>query len=146
MSNNTSQNFANHAQTVPGYHYITGPLTIIYVCWSIWRAFTLRSGESVFDLVGALALFGAYAYARIFPLRAQDRIIRLEERLRLSRLLPADLAARIDELRPRQLIALRFASDGEVVELVREVFAGTLTHPKEIKMRIKSWRADYLRV
>jgi hypothetical protein len=140
------QSFANHARLVPGYHYVTAPLVLVYLVWSIWRAATLRDWESHYDLVGALALFGVYAYTRLFPLKAQDRIIRLEERLRLARLLPADLQPRLDDLTPRQLIALRFASDDEVEGLVRQVLAGTLTEPKAIKQAIRSWRADHFRV
>ena len=131
---------------VPGYHYATGLFVLVYLIWSIWRAMTLRDIESHYDLVGAFALFGVYAYTRLFPLKAQDRVIRLEERLRLARLLPADLAPRIEEIAPRQLIALRFASDAEVPALVREVLAGTLTEPKAIKQRIAHWRADHFRV
>jgi hypothetical protein len=140
------QSFANHARMVPGYHYVTGPLVLAYVGWSLWRAGTLRDAASLHDLVGALALFGVYAFTRLFPLKAQDRLIRLEERLRLARLLPADLQPRIDTIRPRQLIALRFASDAEVEGLVRQVLAGTLTEPRAIKQAIRDWRPDHLRV
>jgi hypothetical protein len=140
------QTYANHARLVPGFHFVTAPLLLVYLVWSIWRALSLRDAESHFDLVGAFALFGVYAYARLFPLKAQDRIIRLEERLRLTRLLPADLQPRIESIAPRQLIALRFASDAEVEGLVRQVLAGTLTEPKAIKQAIREWRPDYLRV
>jgi hypothetical protein len=140
------QSFANHARLVPGFHFVTAPLLLAYLVWSVWRALSLRDAESHFDLVGAFALFGVYAYTRLFPLKAQDRIIRLEERVRLARLLPADLQPRIDTIAPRQLIALRFASDAEVEGLVRQVLAGTLTEPKAIKQAIREWRPDYLRV
>lgn len=140
------QSFAHHARLVPGFHFVTAPLLLVYLVWSVWRALSLRDAESHFDLVGAFALFGVYAYTRLFPLKAQDRIIRLEERLRLTRLLPADLQPRIDTIAPRQLIALRFASDAEVEGLVRQVLAGTLTEPKAIKQAIREWRPDYLRV
>ena len=141
-----AQSFANHARLVPGYHSVTGLAVMVYLGWSVVRAVSLRDAESHFDLLGAIGLFGVYAYTRLFPLKAQDRVIRLEERLRLGALLPADLAARVGELTPGQLIALRFASDGEVTELVRAVLAGTLTTPKEIKQRITSWRAAHFRV
>jgi hypothetical protein len=140
------QSFANHARLVPGFHFVTAPLLLVYLVWSVWRALSLRDAESHFDLVGAFALFGVYAYTRLFPLKAQDRIIRLEERLRLTRLLPADLQPRIDTIAPRQLIALHFASDAEVEGIVRQVLAGTLTEPKAIKQAIREWRPDYLRV
>ena len=140
------QTYANHARLVPGYHYVTASLLFGYLLWSVWRAVSLRDAESHFDLLGAAALFGVYAYTRLFPLKAPDRIIRLEERLRLARLLPADLQPQIDTIAPRQLVALRFASDAEVEGLVRQVLAGTLTEPKAIKQAIRDWRPDYLRV
>jgi len=75
----------------------------------------------------------------------QDRVIRLEMRLKLRGLLPPDLQPRINELTPRQLVALRFASDAELPDLVREVLAGKLATSKEIKMRVRSWQSDWLR-
>ena len=79
-------------------------------------------------------------------LRAQDRIIRLEERTRLDRLLPADLRVRAAELSTSQLIALRFAPDDEVPELVRRALDGELARQGDIKRAIRDWRADHLRV
>jgi hypothetical protein len=96
-------------------------------------------------LVGALALVGAIAMLRLSALRVQDRVIRLEERLRLGRLLPTDLQPRIEEIRPSHLIALRFASDAEVTDLVRRVLADPSIKPKAIKQQIKNWKADYFR-
>lgn len=146
MASATPQSFANHAKMVPAYHYVTGPLTIVYLVWSITRAFTARDADSLHALVGAGALFGVYAFTRLFPLRAQDRIIRLEERLRLEKRLPADLAARIPELTERQLIAIRFASDAELEPLVRDVLAGKYDSGKAIKQSIRNWRPDHFRV
>jgi hypothetical protein len=146
MSPDTSQSFANHARMVPGYHYVTGPLTFTYLVWSLVRAFTQRDADALYALTGAGALFGVYAYTRLFPLKVQDRLIRLEERLRLERRLPAELAARVPELTERQLIALRFASDEELESLVREVLEGRVTAAKQIKQRVRNWRADHFRV
>jgi hypothetical protein len=140
------QSFETHARMVPGYHYVTGALVAVYVVWSVARAMTHRDWESHFDMVGAFALIGVYWYVRSFPLKAQDRVIRLEERLRLARLLPAALAARSELLSTRQLIALRFASDDELAELVEWVLAGNVTDPKAIKQRIRQWRADHSRL
>ncbi len=142
----TPQTYANHAKFVPGYHWVTGGFVLVYVVWAAWRAISLRDWEAHFDLVGACALFGVYAYVRLFPLKAQDRVIRLEERLRLARVLPADLAQRIDELRPRQLIALRFAPDEELPDLVRWVLTERIDDQKAIKQRIRNWKADHFRV
>jgi Family of unknown function (DUF6526) len=147
MSSETeTQSFANHARMVPGFHYVTGTLVLIYVVWSMYHAVSTRSGDAHFQLLGALGLLGTAWYARAFPLKAQDRVIRLEEQLRLTRILPDDLRGRVDELTPRQLIALRFASDGEVAELVRWVLTDKVTDTKQIKQRIRSWRADHHRV
>lgn len=146
MSTEPTQSFANHARMVPGFHYVTGTLVLVYLGWTVWNAMTTRGLNEHFQLLGACALLGTFWYARAFPLKAQDRIIRLEEQLRLSRVLPEDLRLRIDELSARQLIALRFASDAEVAELVRWVLTDKVTDNKLIKQRIKSWRADFHRV
>ena len=146
MATPPTQSFTNHARMVPGYHYVTGTLTFVYLVWSAWRAVTLRDAASHHALVGAMALFGVYAYTRLFPLKAQDRVIRLEERLRLERLLPAELTPRIAELTPSQLIALRFASDADVVTLVPRGLAGEFPSTKAIKQAIRDWRPDHFRV
>jgi hypothetical protein len=96
--------------------------------------------------VVSLALATLAGLVRINPLKAQDRIIRLEEQLRYRQLLPADLAQRTTALTTGQIIALRFASDEELAGLVQQVLEGKLTKPAEIKRAIKNWRGDTLRV
>jgi hypothetical protein len=144
------QNYANHAKFVPLFHFVTVGILAINLIWSVVRLFWALPGTNIFDRllnVAVAAALGLLAwYARNFPLRAQDRIIRLEERLRLERLLPADLRPRIGELRTGQLIALRFASEDELPDLARAVLAGEVTAPGEIKKRVRSWRADHLRM
>jgi uncharacterized protein DUF6526 len=98
-----------------------------------------------FQVIVAAALLTTAFLSRIQALTVQDRVIRLEMRLRLRGILPPDLQPNIDTLTHRQLVALRFASDAEMAELVRDVLAGKLTTSKDIKMRIKSWQADLLR-
>ena len=83
--------------------------------------------------------------ARLMALTVQNRVIRLEERLRLAQLLPDDLRARTGELRTGQIIALRFCSDDELPAMCRAIFAGELREPDEIKRRVKAWRPDWLR-
>jgi len=100
---------------------------------------------AVWALAFSVLLFIVYAKMRIYPLKVQDRVIRLEERLRLSMLLDDKLRHRIPELTEDQLIALRFASDDEVPKLVTEVLEKKLTR-KEIKERIETWRPDNWRV
>jgi hypothetical protein len=93
----------------------------------------------------AAALVVLVFYARLFPLAVQDRLIRLEERLRSERLLPADLRPRIGEFSADQLVALRFASDVELPVLARKVLDEKLTDRKAIKKLIKNWKPDYQR-
>ena len=146
MSTEPTQSFANHSRMVTGFHFVTGPLTLVYVVWSMWHAMSTRSLDAHFQMLGAFALLGIFWYTRSFPIKAQDRIIRLEEHLRLARILPDDLRGRIDELSARQLIAIRFASDADVSELVRWVLTEKITDIKLIKQRIKNWRPDHFRV
>lgn len=146
MSTPPVQSAANHARMVPGFHYVTGGFTIVYVVWSMWHAASTRSVDAHFQMLGGFGLLGTYWYTRAFPLKAQDRVIRLEEQLRLATLLPDDLRGRIKELSARQLIAIRFASDAEVPELVRWVLTDRVTDTKLIKQRIVSWREDNHRV
>jgi len=98
-----------------------------------------------FQVVVAAALLATAFLSRIQALTVQDRLIRLEMRLRLRGVLPPDLQSNIDALTHRQLVALRFASDAEMPELVREVLAGKLSTSKAIKALIKNWQADWLR-
>jgi len=140
-----SQSFEKHAQYTPGYHFFTSPLGLIFVIWSLQRLIANPGTDTAYMFVGSLALFGAIAMLRLSALRVQDRLIRLEERLRLSRILPADLQPHIEGIRPSHLIALRFASDAEVADLVRKVVADPTIRPKEIKRQVKNWRADHFR-
>jgi hypothetical protein len=93
----------------------------------------------------SVALLLGFLLARMFALSVQDRVIRLEERLRCERLLPPDLQARIVEFEPGQLVSLRFACDAELPALARKVLDEKMTDRKAIKQQIKSWRSDYLR-
>ena len=140
-----TQSFEKHAQFTPIYHYFTTPLAFVYLVWAIRRLITNPNADTVFMLVGALAILGLVAVTRLSPLRVQDRLIRLEERLRLARVLPADLQSRIEELAPRHLVALRFAPDAEVSDLVRKVLANPAMTQKEIKQQVRNWRADHFR-
>ena len=97
-------------------------------------------------VIVAIALAVGIFISRSMPLRAQDRIIRLEERARLERVLPSDLRGRVGELTPTQLIAIRFAADDEVPELTRRTLDGELKSQADIKRAIRNWRADTLRV
>ena len=146
MSQTESQSFTNHARLVPGFHYgVVGALSLNFL-WSLVRLYRVPGLDATMGVITAAGLLGLLFYARMFPLRAQDRIIRLEMSLRLASLLPADLRARAASLRPGQLVALRFASDAELPGLVRQVLDENLTDRREIKRRIREWQADHFRV
>ena len=142
------QSYQNHRQYVPGFHFVTFGILALNVLWSLWRLFQgagLPLPDRIWNVVLAIGLVLLAWYSRTFPMRVQDRVIRAEERLRLAQLLPPDLASRVGELRPGQLVALRFASDEEVPDLTRKVLAGELRGGDDIKKAIQRWRADYLR-
>ena len=144
------QSYATHRKFVPGYHFAIFGILAINLIWSLFRLISPLPGVPFFDRLLAVAVAVALVliayYVRVFPLRAQDRIIRLEEALRMSKLLPPNLLARIDELRTGHFIALRFASDEELPELTRAVLDGKLTSQDDIKKAIRNWRADHLRM
>jgi hypothetical protein len=143
----TPQHYGNHAQYTPLYHFFTSPLALIFLVWSITRFFQSPSYDTGYFLVGGLALFGVVSVSRLSPLRAQDRIIRLEEQLRYQRVLPSALAEQaMATFSPRHYIALRFASDAELAGLVEKVIANPAMKGKEIKQQIRNWRADYFRL
>ena len=139
------QNFKNHAKYVFGYHVIGGLGILVLIIGSFVNLFTSTSeniySASLICLMAVLLLLVA-SYARTFPLRAQDRAIRAEENLRYY-VLTGKLLPR--ELKISQIIALRFASDDELVSLVDRSLHEKLTG-KEIKRSIKNWRADHYRV
>jgi hypothetical protein len=114
--------------------------------WSVWRMVKDLSIDAAMSLLLAVALLLLFYYARTFATTAQDRIIRLEERLRMEKLLPPDLATRVDEFTIGQLIALRFASDEELPELARRVRNEGVRDREAIKRSIRTWKPDYLRV
>ena len=145
MAQPKPQNFANHARFVPGFHFLTFGLLAINFGWSIYRLVKLPSWDAAVLLGLAVALVLLFLYARLFAITVQDRVIRLEERLRMATLLPPDLKSRINDLTPAQLISLRFASDAELPGLAKRVLDEGLTDRKAIKVLIKEWRADYLR-
>ena len=147
MAEPTQQNLRTHRKYVPGFHFVTFGILAVNFLWSLYRLFTgtLPPFDRVLATLVALALVLLAWYARTFPLAAQDRVIRLEERLRLAEFLPADLKPRIGELSRGQLIALRFAGDAELPALVRKVLDEKITSREEIKKLIREWRADHFR-
>ena len=145
MAEKRPQSYANHVRWVPAFHYFALPLLGLNVVWNLAG---LRNGPTLEVLVGigvALALAVVAVATRTNALKVQDRLIRLEERQRMERLLPDDLKARLDELSVQQLVALRFASDGELEALTRKAL-DEKAGQKAIKEAVQHWRADYERV
>ena len=146
MAEKKAQTYQNHAQLIPLFHYVALPVLLINALWALYQLTQGVGGESIIALAVAVALLLIAFYARVFALAAQDRIIRLEEQLRLRALLPDDLQARINDHTTEQLIGLRFASDGELPALSRKVLDNDIADRKTIKQLVQSWRPDYQRV
>jgi len=142
----TEQNFANHTKLVPTFHFFVLPVLALNVVQSVYHFVHLGlKWDGCVGVLTALALLLLSFHARLFALRVQDRVIRLEERHRLGRLLPEDLQLRVAEFTTGQLVALRFASDEELPALARKVLNDGVTDLKSIKRSVKCWRADSLR-
>jgi hypothetical protein len=145
MPEKKPQTFANHSRFDPSYHFFVVPvfllLAIAGMVHFIWRP----GWHTALMFVVAVALATAVSKIRTYSLRVQDRVIRLEETLRLKALLPEPLRSRIPELTEGQLIALRFASDAEVPALTARALSEKLSRA-DIKKAIQTWRPDYWRV
>jgi hypothetical protein len=139
------QNYKSHARFLPLYHFIVSPIFLINAIVEIKRLFGTPTLAQVWTTVLALGMAGFVVVARTMVLTVQNRVIRLEMRLRLREVLPADLQGKINDLRPGQLIGLRFASDAELPGLVRKVLAGELTTGRAIKQAVTDWQPDFLR-
>ncbi len=142
----TEQNFQNHGKVVPVFHFFAVPVFVVNFFWSLYRLWQLGlSFAGIFGVILAAALVILVFEARLFALAVQDRVIRLEERLRYAQVLPADLQARTGELTINQIVSLRFASDAELPALARKVLDEKLTERKAIKQLVKTWKPDYQR-
>lgn len=141
-----AQNYANHKRVYPIFHFVVSPVLIANMGIRLVELVQQPSFDSVWAAIVAVALAALAFAARSNALLLQNRLIRLEEKTRLERILPEDLRARIPELRLGQMIAMRFASDAEVPELMRRCLAGEFAKNDDIKRAIKDWRRDTLRV
>lgn len=140
-----TQNFENHTKIVPAFHYFIVPVLTLNLGSAVYRVALFFSADAVISLLVAAALVLLALYGRMFALKVQDRVIRLEMQLRLQSLLPADQRTRIPEFTVGQLVALRFASDPELPELARKVLDEKLHDRKAIKKMIQNWQPDLLR-
>jgi hypothetical protein len=144
MANQKPQNFENHKRQVPVF--ALGNLVLFVNL--VGRLIGLRHGISfgpVMDVLVSAALITLFVMARNSVVTVQDRLVRLEMRLRLAGVLPADLLPRIPEFTVAQLVSMRFASDAELPALARKVLDEKLDDRKAIKRMVKDWQADYLR-
>jgi Family of unknown function (DUF6526) len=144
----TPQSFKNHTRWLPPFHFFVLPMLLLNFIFSIYATIHHWPEHRILFLwwiVMSIVLFVMAGLARSAAIKVQDRVIRLEERLRLAALLPAEDRAHINELSIQQLIALRFASDAELPALVRKTLTQNL-EPKSIKQSIVNWRGDYYRV
>ncbi len=144
MSERRPQTLANHGKFDPIFHFFLAPVLIACFITSIVFLFHGINALRIWLAVFSLAALVLCTKTRSYALKVQDRVIRLEERLRLSALLPETLRARIPDLTEQQLVALRFAADAEVPLLVEKILRDNL-EPKAIKRAIQSWRPDYWR-
>lgn len=142
----TVQTFKNHTRYFPPFHFIAAPILIFYFINEVRHAVASPNRSTLFAALVAFGILAATFSSRVMALKAQDRVIRLEMQARMRQLLPADLQARMHELTPAHLVALRFAGDRELADLVRDVLAGKLSTQKAIKLQITDWQADYVRV
>lgn len=144
----TPQNLKNHTRFDPPFHFFILPMLLLNLIFSIYvtiHHWPEHWALHLWWIAMSVVFFVIAGRARDRALVAQDRIIRLEERLRLHALLPAEDRAHIDELSVKQLVALRFASDDELPALAHRTLTQNL-EPKAIKQSIVNWRGDYHRV
>ena len=140
------QNLQNHVRIVPAYHMFVFPVLFVNIGWAIYRVVKFPiSFPTVFGVFLSVALLLLALYARLFALSVQDRIIRLEMRLRLAEILPPDLRPRIPEFTVAQLVSMRFACDAELPALARKVLDEKMSDRKAIKQLVKDWQGDYAR-
>jgi hypothetical protein len=139
------QTYKTHRRYVPLYHFVALPILILNVFAQLLYFNKYRTLFKAWMVIVAIALAILAWVAREMTARVQDRVIRLEERMRLTSVLPPELSSRINELTPRQLVSLRFAPVEELPDLVRRCLSGELKGGEQIKREIVAWRADHLR-
>ena len=146
MANTIPQTYANQTRWHWPFHFFAFPVMLINFIWSVVQFVMTPGWDSGRWAVVSLALLVVTSLVRVSPLKAQDRIIRLEERLRYQRILSPALLEQAGTLTVGQILALRFASDEELEELLSAVLAGKLSKRAEIKQAIRNWRSDTFRV
>jgi hypothetical protein len=143
---NETQNYQNHIRYFPLFHFVLAPLLALNLLWQTVRLYQEPSWDRAEFVLLSLTFLIMILAARMQALKAQDRVVRLEESLRYHRVLSPDLAFQAEQLPTGNKVALRFASDEELPELVKKAINGEFANSKEIKLAVKNWRGDYLRV
>jgi hypothetical protein len=146
MAENTPQTFQNHVRFDPLFHGFVMPVFLINLIVSIVHFVRDMSFDTAWMIVVAVAFLVGFLKTRVYPLKAQDRVIRLEERMRMDSVLPEPLRTRSGVLTESQMIALRFAPDAELPGLVEKTLAGAFPKPADIKKAVVIWRPDHFRV
>jgi hypothetical protein len=137
------QNYANHKRFIPVYHFVAFPILVINLLTALYFLFTSFGFSNILHVATSLALIVMFFAMRYMSLKVQDRVIRLEMRLRLKEILPAATAARIGDLTIPQLVALRFAGDREMDGLVKKVLDEKISDREAIKKMITDWQPDH---
>jgi hypothetical protein len=140
-----TQNYGNHRKFFPLFHFFVAPVLLLNAVNAGRHVWMDPNRSTAFALLVAIGILGSAFAARVMALKVQDRVIRLELTQRMRGCLPAELQTRIAELTPAQMVALRFASDRELADLMRDVLAGKLTSQNAIKKAVKEWQGDFLR-
>jgi hypothetical protein len=141
-----TQTYENHVRWHAPFHFVLAPILLLNFIFAIVRLVQDFNIDRVAYLIVAFALIILGLLARTNALMAQNRVVRLEEQLRYERILPKDLAAKARNLKTNQMIALRFASDEELPDLIERTLKGEFEKPDQIKRAVKNWRGDFLRV
>jgi len=145
MSEKKPQNYKTHAKFIPVFHYIALPLLLVNFFGALFRVTQEISFYTLNDVGLAISLIVVAVFTRLFALKAQDRVIRLEEQIRMQTFLPDALKVHVGRLTMGQIVALRFASDEELADLTQEALDQN-TSPNALKQAVKNWRPDYDRV
>ena len=140
-----TQNYQNHVRWFPLVHFVIMPLLALNLLWQIIRVFLDFNWDRVGSVGLAFVLMLIVLAARLQALTVQNRVIRLEEGLRYKNILSPETAEKALQLPIGKIVALRFASDSELPELIEKTLKGEFANSKEIKLAIKNWRGDYLR-
>jgi Family of unknown function (DUF6526) len=140
-----SQSFENHTRLVPAWHFVAAPILLLNFGFAISQFVKVQNFATVVELLLSIALLIIWVFSRVFVLTVQDRLIRLEMRLRMASVLPAEMRSRIPEFTVGQLVSLRFAGDDELPALAKKVLDEKIVERKAIKKLIKNWQPDELR-